>query len=571
MKWKKDGNQMKVFIVTIFILIALVSGPFLFAGYASAAQPPDEPTRPYPEDGAENISVNPELSVNVSVDEGKTLNVTFYNAKNESKIGEVYNVTDNSQDARVSISWGHLDYSTEYRWYVRVSDGDQTNTSETWSFSTIPDIPPRITDNTPSDPVNGEPFTFNSTVIDNDEVEEVKVNYSTDVWDYNKNKSMNNTTDDYFIKNVEEIESSSSLLNYTILACDKNGNWNSTQIRTLNITDIDRPRIHIDSDVPGTQLLDRSVNITAEVTDNRGIDTVILDMTYPDGSSFEESMIAVDNTWYCNKTYIGIGEYRYKIMAEDTSGNTENSELKSINIVDRTKPIIEDLSKPKTYTGNSYEYKCTVTDNNEVSGVYVEYWFGNKEHDSVNKSLRNSNGDTWVNTTSIPTDKDESLYYTLSAVDGAGNWNTTDLREIDVIDDIPPVPVAEADRTVDVNEIITFNASKSHDNIGIRKYEWLIDSQVINGRIINYIFTEIGDKKVTLRVCDECCNRAQTTITVSVEDNEKPVADAGNNLNIDEGTEVILDGSESYDNVGIKNYTWMVDKNTSLYGSTPEY
>lgn len=122
-----------------------------------------------------------------------------------------------------------------------------------------------------------------------------------------------------------------------------------------------------------------------------------------------------------------------------------------------------------------------------------------------------------------------------------------------------------------MNEIITFNASKSHDNIGIRKYEWLINSQVINGKIINYIFTEIGDKKVTLRVCDECCNRAQTTITVSVEDNEKPVADAGNNLNIDEGTEVILDGSESYDNVGIKNYTWMVDKNTSLYGSTPEY
>lgn len=557
--------------MTIILLFTLVSGPLFLASSVSAAQAPEKPSNPYPENGAKNISVNPKLSVNVSVDDGENLTVSFYNAKNGSKIGDIYNVTDNSQDARVSISWGHLDYSTEYEWKVVVSDGNQTNTSDTWSFTTIPDIPPRIRDNTGSNPINGESFVFNSTVIDNDEVDQVRLNYTTDIWNYHKNRSMNNSVEDYYIESIQEVAPSASILNYSVLAQDINGNWNSTEIRSLNITDNDRPDIYIDPDVLDSQTLYGSVNITAEITDNRDIGSVIINMTNPDGSSFEESMGSLGNTWYFKRTYSSTGRYDYRITAEDESGNIERSELKSLLISDKTKPEIDDRSKPKTYTGKSYEFKCIVTDNYKVSEVYVEYWFGRNEYSSINNSLTNSMGNTWVDSVDIPTDDDKPLKYVISAVDKSGNWNTTEIREIEVIDDIPPVPKPGGNRDVNIGDVVTFDGSESHDNIEVVKYQWIIEGVTINGKTINYIFGDVKFYEVTLVVWDECGNKGQKTIIVNVVDDKKPVADAGSNLKIDEGTEVILDGSGSYDEVEIDNYTWIVDNETRLYGVTPNY
>ncbi len=571
MKWKINRNQIKVFVMTTLLLITLVSGSFIFTNNVSAAQGPEKPTDPFPKDGATDISVNPKLSVNVTVDEGKKLNLTFYNAKNGSKIGDIYNVTDNSQKSRVSLSWSNLEYSATYRWYVEVSNGNNTNVSETWSFTTIPDIPPRITDNTGTHPVNGEPFIFNSTVIDNDKVDKVRVNYTTDVWDHHENISMDNSSQDHYIKSINEVYPACSYLNYTILACDINGNWNSTELVSLEVTDNDRPDIRIHSEVPDSQLLDKSVNITAEVIDNRNLRSVLINVTDPDGSSYELPMENVGSTYYYNKIYTSIGRYEYRITAEDMSGNIEWSGSRYLVIEDKTKPEIEDIAKPKTFTGKSYEFKCIVTDNNMVSEVYVEYWFGNNAYDPINESLRNSKGDTWEESISIPTDEDESLNYILSARDLSGNWNSTLEREIEVIDDIPPTPVSGGSRTVKIGDVVKLDASESHDNIGIIKYEWLIEGITVDGKVINYIFTDVKEYEVTLKLWDECGNKGQETFTILAEDDKKPIADAGTNLNVDEDTEVVLDGSGSSDNVQIENYTWSIDEETELYGETPNY
>ena len=100
MKWKKNKKQMKALTITTLILIGLISGPFLLTDIVTASQPPNEPTNPFPADGKENVSVNPELSVYISDDDGDNLNVTFYDDVSREKIATVYDVKN---DTRVSV------------------------------------------------------------------------------------------------------------------------------------------------------------------------------------------------------------------------------------------------------------------------------------------------------------------------------------------------------------------------------------------------------------------------------------------------------------------------------------
>jgi hypothetical protein len=56
---------------------------------------------------------------------------------------------------------------------------------------------------------------------------------------------------------------------------------------------------------------------------------------------------------------------------------------------------------------------------------------------------------------------------------------------------------------------------------------------------------------------------------ITVIDNDKPIADAGEDIDGEEGTKIILDASNSTDNIGIVNYTWTFDYNNEqieLYG-----
>jgi len=99
--------------------------------------PPDTPTAPSPSNGASNIDKNPWLSVHVSDPDGDSMTVTFYDESDDSVIG-----TDTcTNDCTASVKWSNLAYSTSYKWYVIVSDGEYEVTSSTWRFSTrAPDV-----------------------------------------------------------------------------------------------------------------------------------------------------------------------------------------------------------------------------------------------------------------------------------------------------------------------------------------------------------------------------------------------------------------------------------------------
>jgi len=99
--------------------------------------PPDTPTNPSPGNGATNVDRNPWISVHVSDPDGDDMTVTFYDASDDNIIG-----TDTcTDDCTASVKWTNLEFSTSYNWYVTVSDGEFTVTSNVWRFTTeSPDV-----------------------------------------------------------------------------------------------------------------------------------------------------------------------------------------------------------------------------------------------------------------------------------------------------------------------------------------------------------------------------------------------------------------------------------------------
>ncbi|MEF8874694.1 MAG: S8 family serine peptidase, partial [Candidatus Thermoplasmatota archaeon] len=105
--------------------------------------PPLPATNPEPGDGAEGVSIEPELSVYVEHrEENKTMDVSFYDASNDSLIDTVEDVSSGS---RTSVTWTDLDFYTLYDWYVVVDDGELSATSDTWTFRTRRPDAPEIT------------------------------------------------------------------------------------------------------------------------------------------------------------------------------------------------------------------------------------------------------------------------------------------------------------------------------------------------------------------------------------------------------------------------------------------
>jgi photosystem II stability/assembly factor-like uncharacterized protein len=111
---------------------------------------PYAPTDPIPINGATDVGQNPTLSVEVNDPDFDTITVSFYNASDDSLIGMDEDVTSGD---RASIIWPNLSPSITYSWYAISDDGEYTNQSDTWSFTTgtVNNAPLQPTDPSPQD------------------------------------------------------------------------------------------------------------------------------------------------------------------------------------------------------------------------------------------------------------------------------------------------------------------------------------------------------------------------------------------------------------------------------------
>lgn len=164
---------------------------------------------------------------------------------------------------------------------------------------------------------------------------------------------------------------------------------------------------------------------------------------------------------------------------------------------------------------------------------------------------------------------------TLTVRDGAGHMDT-DTMLLSIVPDEPPVADAGPDQTVDEDTVVTFDGTNSYDDVGIVNGTWTIIELGVNmyGPNPTYVFADPGVYTVELVVMDTIGQLSDPdTMSVTVLDATPPVADAGPDQDVSLGSVTTFDGTASYDEVGIVNFTWTLTDGgpVELYGATPTH
>ncbi|MEA1869044.1 MAG: PKD domain-containing protein [Euryarchaeota archaeon] len=145
---------------------------------------------------------------------------------------------------------------------------------------------------------------------------------------------------------------------------------------------------------------------------------------------------------------------------------------------------------------------------------------------------------------------------TLTVSDSTGNVTDT---VIVTVENHPPVADAGDDRVILPDTYIKLDASGSSDPDGeIESYKWTEDGEELSTRkSFNKIF-DAGRHEITLRVTDNDDDTGEDTLEILV--NCAPIADAGPDMTVPEGTLVHFNASNSSDPDGnTMYYEWKED------------
>jgi PKD repeat protein len=167
---------------------------------------------------------------------------------------------------------------------------------------------------------------------------------------------------------------------------------------------------------------------------------------------------------------------------------------------------------------------------------------------------------------------------TLNVTDAAGN-SDTDALTITVNDITAPTANAGPDQSIDEGAIVFFNGSGSTDNMGIENYTWTlndgIENIILHGIFPSHAFTVSGVYTARLNVTDASGLWNADTMLVTVNpDAIPPIAEAGPDQSVNKNDTVSFNGTGSFDNAIISNYTWNFTCNGSayyLYGAQPSF
>ncbi|MFW6083141.1 MAG: PKD domain-containing protein [Thermoplasmatota archaeon] len=287
-------------------------------------------------------------------------------------------------------------------------------------------------------------------------------------------------------------------------------------------------------------------------------------LTKLNASASSDNIGIVNYTWTVkNETYYGktvktrfydVGTYEAVLKVRDAVGNVDTD---VVNI------YVKDYEDPVAIVGDDF-----ITDEDEkVTLGAFESW----DDYGIKTYLWTIEGNNYQGEFIIYNFKDPGKYkVNLKVIDFDDNYDTDSLN-VTVRDTTPPDADAGGDITTEAGATVTLDGSNSNDNGELSNYTWMIDDKEFYGKTTNYTFENPREYDVYLRVFDKAEHKDEDHLKVFVKSSEPPTADAGDNVTVDIGEELTLNGSRSSDNVGIVSYEWDFGDGKIVYGKIVEH
>jgi hypothetical protein len=203
------------------------------------------------------------------------------------------------------------------------------------------------------------------------------------------------------------------------------------------VIDNNPPQISNLDATPDPQENGGSVNITVNATDDLGIGGIWVNITNPDGSWTNVSMLngSIDE-WFLEDIFDDLGDYTITVWANDTLDNWATLGPETFTIVDTEGPIIDNLAATPNpqENGDFVNITVDVTDDIAVDMVWIEIQYPNGS--TINTTMEKGPGDRWY----FEAQYDElgDYTYTIWANDTINNWNSQGPQTFTIEDTDPP-------------------------------------------------------------------------------------------------------------------------------------
>ncbi|WP_423744364.1 PKD domain-containing protein (plasmid) [Haladaptatus sp. SPP-AMP-3] len=329
--------------------------------------------------------------------------------------------------------------------------------------------------------------------------------------------------------------------NYTITLTVGDGAGNTdTDTLVVTVNDVTPPT----ADAGSNRTVEQDAPVSFDAsgsTDNDGI--VSYEWTFGDDTTATGTNVS--------HVYPDPGKYTVTLTVADEAGNLDTDSMR-VTVTDVTPPTA-DVGTNRTVDEDSMVVFNTSGSVDNVGINSVKWAFG----DGTNA--------TGANVTHVYAAPGKYTV-TLTASDAAGNEGT-DAVTVTVSDVTPPNADAGTNQPVNEDSSVTFDGSLSTDNSGIASYNWRFgDGTNATGMNVSHVYADPGKYSVILTVMDGTGNTDTDSVTVTVKDVTKPVAEAGSNRTVNEDARVAFDASDSTDNGVIEGYHWRFGDGTNATG-----
>jgi len=321
------------------------------------------------------------------------------------------------------------------------------------------------------------------------------------------------------------------ILHYLFSINDSSGNWNSTGIVSLPVIDNDSPVFGGDRSDTGTST-GEEVRFETAFYDNIGIWNVTLVYWFESG----ESRTVALETW--NVTGIGNGTYgtrlvvpsnasgtlHYTFRAVDTSGNIRDTPMFELLVRDNDLPVfLADLTEQRIVKGLEHTFTVEVEDNVRVARVHLVFRLGGGSVINMTMDIAGEAFKRFM----VPRDAAGTLVYWFSAVDVAGNWNSTEPIERPLVNE-PPRAVDDIQWTLEEGTEgildLASHLEDPNDDLSNLTLECKAEGVIVEGLLLLGRFNESFLKHRIIVTVSDGEDTTDIEISVSVTDiNDAPV------------------------------------------------